>query len=61
MTLKKRTCAAGLRVVRKGGRFSAFGITPGKVTLDYNNSIVFKGVTLYGINGRLMFDTWIKT
>lgn len=49
----------GLKVLRKGGRFSAFGIPSGKITLDYN-SIIFKGLTLYGISGRLMFDTWFK-
>lgn len=50
----------GFKLVRKGGRFSAFGIAPGKVELDINNGIVFKGVTVYGINGRLMYDTWFK-
>ncbi|MEW6686889.1 MAG: L-threonine 3-dehydrogenase [Candidatus Edwardsbacteria bacterium] len=50
----------GLKVVRKGGRFCAFGLPPGNITIDINNGIVFKGLTLYGINGRLMFDTWIK-
>ena len=47
------------KCVRKGGRVSAFGIPSGPVELDWNNAIVFRGVTLYGINGRLMFDTWI--
>ncbi len=47
------------KCVRKGGRISAFGIPSGPVQLDWNNGVVFRGVTLYGINGRLMFDTWI--
>jgi threonine 3-dehydrogenase len=47
------------KCVRKGGRVSAFGIPSGPVELDWSNAIVFRGVTLYGINGRLMFDTWI--
>lgn len=44
--------------VRKGGRVSAFGIPSGAVSIDWNNAIIFRGVTLYGINGRRMFDTW---
>lgn len=48
------------KMVRKGGRFTAFGIPSEPITIDYTNSIVFKGLTLYGINGRLIFDTWIK-
>lgn len=51
---------AGFKLVRKGGRFSAFGIASGDVQLDLNNGVVFKGVTIYGINGRLMYDTWFK-
>ncbi len=46
------------KCVRKGGRVSAFGIPSEPVELDWNNSVVFRGVTVYGINGRLMFDTW---
>jgi threonine 3-dehydrogenase len=50
----------GFRLVRKGGRYSAFGIASGKVNWDINNGVVFKGVTIYGINGRLMYDTWYQ-
>jgi threonine 3-dehydrogenase len=46
------------KYIRKGGRISAFGVAKDKVLFDYNNAAVFKGSTIYGINGRLMFDTW---
>ncbi len=51
----------GLEVARKGGVFVAFGIPPSSVTIDYNNQIIFKGITIYGINGREMYRTWLKT
>ncbi len=50
----------GLKIIRKGGRFSAFGIPSGNVKMDYANGIIFKGIKLYGINGREMFRTWFK-
>ncbi len=51
----------GLNSLRKGGRFSAFGITPEqKLQIDYNNQIVFKGIQIHGISGRKMFDTWVR-
>lgn len=50
----------GLQLIRKGGRFSAFGISPGAVHIDLNNGVVFKGIRIYGINGRLMFETWVQ-
>lgn len=51
----------GFRMLRKGGRFSAFGvISQEQIPLDYNDSLVFKGAKVYGINGRKMFDTWYR-
>lgn len=51
----------GFRHIRKGGRFSAFGVlSGGSVQIDYNNAIVFKGCQIHGINGRKMFDTWYR-
>jgi threonine 3-dehydrogenase len=50
----------GLKLVRKGGRYSAFGLPPGRLSIDLNNGVIFKGVRLYGINGRLMFETWVQ-
>lgn len=49
------------KIVRKGGRFTAFGLAPDNtVTLDYNDGIVFKGLQIHGVNGRKMFDTWYR-
>jgi threonine 3-dehydrogenase len=51
----------GFMMLRKGGRFSAFGVlSEPSMTIDYNNSIVFKGCQIHGINGRKMFDTWYR-
>lgn len=50
----------GLTLVRKGGRFSAFGIPSKPVSIDFNEQIIFKGIKLYGINGRKMFETWFQ-
>ncbi|MDD5434488.1 MAG: alcohol dehydrogenase catalytic domain-containing protein [Nitrospira sp.] len=50
----------GLKLLRKGGRFSAFGLFSNPVSVDITNQIIFKGITLYGINGRILFDTWYR-
>jgi threonine 3-dehydrogenase len=50
----------GLELVRKGGRFSAFGLPDGRLSIDLNNGVIFKGLRLYGINGRLMYETWLQ-
>ncbi len=50
----------GLKLVRKGGRYSAFGLPDGRLSIDLNNGVIFKGLRLYGINGRLMYETWVQ-
>lgn len=48
-----------IQAVRKGGRYSAFGMFNERVSTDFN-AIIHKGVRMLGIHGRLMFDTWIQ-
>jgi threonine 3-dehydrogenase len=50
----------GLEVLTKGGRFTAFGIPPGPVEIDLARDLIFKGARFVGINGRLMFETWVQ-
>ncbi|MEK7824986.1 MAG: L-threonine 3-dehydrogenase [Nitrospirota bacterium] len=60
MSGSPRAISDGLTLVRKGGRFSAFGIPSRPVSIDFNEQIIFKGIRLYGINGRRMFETWFQ-
>ncbi len=52
----------GLAAARPGAVMSLLGIPRDRaVTIkDYTNDLVFKGLTLYAIIGRRVFDTWIK-
>jgi threonine 3-dehydrogenase len=50
----------GLQLVRKGGRYSAFGLPDNRLSIDLNNGVIFKGVRLLGINGRVMYETWVQ-
>ncbi len=57
----QQSISDAFRCVRKGGRVSAFGISPQpSVTIDYDNEIVFKGIQIHGISGRKIFDTWYR-
>ncbi|MDA9361671.1 L-threonine 3-dehydrogenase [Ascidiaceihabitans sp.] len=42
-----------------GGRIALLGIPPGKSPVDWSR-IVFKAITLKGIYGREIFETWYK-
>lgn len=48
------------KILSFGGRVSLLGIPSKPITLDINNSIIFKGARVYGIIGRKMFSTWYK-
>ena len=50
----------GLEVLRKGGRFTAFGIPRKQVTIDWTNELIMKGIRIHAIVGRKIFDTWYK-
>ena len=42
-----------------GGKIAMLGIPSGKTLVDWSN-VVFKSITIKGIYGREMFDTWYK-
>ena len=46
------------RTVRLGGRVQLLGIPKGAVSVDFADEIIFKGITLYGVIGRKMYETW---
>src|SRR5689334_6779362 len=47
-------------VVRRGGRISLLGLTSKPISLNFSEDIIFKGVTVQGINGRRMYQTWYQ-
>jgi threonine 3-dehydrogenase len=48
-----------LPVMVNGGRIAMLGIMPGSAAIDWN-IVVFHGLTIKGIYGREMFETWYK-
>jgi threonine 3-dehydrogenase len=42
-----------------GGRIALLGIPPGKSPVDWSR-IVFKAITIKGVYGREIFETWYK-
>jgi threonine 3-dehydrogenase len=48
-----------LRTLHHGGSMAMLGIPSTDVSVDWNQ-VVFKGLTIKGIYGREMFETWYK-
>jgi threonine 3-dehydrogenase len=47
-------------IVRRGGRISLLGLTSKPISLNFSEDIIFKGITLQGISGRRMYQTWYQ-
>ena len=50
----------GLTALRNGGRMSMLGLPHEPYDLDWNRLVIFKGITVHGIIGRRMFETWYQ-
>jgi threonine 3-dehydrogenase len=47
-------------LVRVGGRVQMLGIPAKPMEVDFATEVIFKGITVYGVVGRRMYDTWIQ-
>ena len=49
---------SAFHLARYGGRVQLLGIPAGEVPVNFATEIIFKGLTLYGVIGRKMYETW---
>jgi threonine 3-dehydrogenase len=47
-------------IVRRGGRISLLGLTSKPIPVNFSEDIIFKGLTVQGISGRRMYQTWYQ-
>jgi len=47
-----------LALVSEGGRVQRLGIPSAPIEIDLPKEVIFKGITIYGVVGRRMYDTW---
>jgi threonine 3-dehydrogenase len=50
----------GLESLQNGSTAALLGIPADDISIDISKTIIFKGVTVLGINGRKMFETWYQ-
>ncbi len=50
----------GFKCVRSGAEVSLLGIPHAEIALEWAEQVIFKGLTIHGINGRRMFGTWYQ-
>ena len=47
-----------LALVRVGGRVQLLGLPSKPMEIDLATEVIFRGITIYGVIGRRMYDTW---
>lgn len=51
----------GFAALRCGGYAALLGIPSQPLEMDLANALIFKGATVYGVTGRLIWKTWYQT
>ena len=46
------------KTLRRGGEMVLVGLFSGPVEIDLVNNVIYKEATVYGVTGRIMWDTW---
>jgi threonine 3-dehydrogenase len=50
-----------LQFITRGGRISLLGIFPEPVAVDLSDMVIQRGIRLFGIYGRRIYDSWERT
>jgi len=58
LTGNKAVVNEAAKTLRRGGDIVLVGLYSGPVELDLVNNIIYKEANVYGVTGRIMWDTW---
>ena len=61
MSGSQQALAQALEFVTRGGRISLLGIFASPVEVHLSDLVIQKGLRLYGVYGRKIYDTWERT
>jgi len=56
----KRAIELAFKYVKRGGKMSLLGLPNENISIDLSNDVVFKGIEIYGVVGRRIYETWDK-
>ena len=51
---------SAFRMCRNGGHVRLLGLPKDAVKVNLARDVIFKGLNVYGVVGRLMYRTWIE-
>ena len=60
MSGSERALDQALAACANGATVALLGLPPAPIRIDLGNRVIMKGITLLGITGRRMFETWYR-
>ncbi|MBU0707395.1 L-threonine 3-dehydrogenase [Patescibacteria group bacterium] len=51
---------SGFELLKPGGKMIAFGLPSSSINIDLSNMVVFKGISIKGVVGRRLWESWEK-
>ncbi|MFY9422107.1 MAG: L-threonine 3-dehydrogenase [Bacilli bacterium] len=57
-TGNKGAIEEAFRYLKPGGGISMLGLPSEKIELDFSKYVVHKGISIYGVTGRRIYDSW---
>lgn len=51
---------AGFELLKPGGEAALLGLPGRPIEFDFDNLLIFKGITVYGVIGRRIWETWYQ-
>lgn len=58
LTGNQRVANDAARTLRRGGDLVFVGLFSGPVEIDLVNNVIYKEANVYGVTGRILWDTW---
>ncbi|MCH9054159.1 MAG: zinc-binding dehydrogenase, partial [Proteobacteria bacterium] len=60
MSGNARALNDALDIARNGAHIALLGLFAQPIEIDLSKSVIMKGITLHGVTGRRMFETWYQ-
>jgi len=54
----KRAIEQAFKYIKAGGGISMLGLPAENIEIDLAKDVIYKGISIYGVTGRRIYDTW---
>ncbi|HEY8396037.1 MAG TPA: L-threonine 3-dehydrogenase, partial [Bacilli bacterium] len=56
----KQAIEQAFKYLKAGGGMSMLGLPNAKIEIDFSKDVVHKGISIYGVTGRRIYETWYQ-